>query len=104
MTVSEEDNRRFLNAVRWIAKTEATWRDLPERFGEWNSVYQRFNRWARKGIWEKLFLHLAEEADREWLLIDSTVTRAHQHAAGKKGAMARKLWDGVGADSAPKCT
>jgi len=75
------DNRAFLDAVLWIARTGAPWRDLPERFGPWNSVYQRFRRWAEKGTWKRLFESL-QDADLEWLLLDSTITRAHQHAAG----------------------
>jgi transposase len=77
------DNRLFVHAVLWIARSGAPWRDLPERFGAWNSIYQRFNRWAKKGVWERLFEEL-QEPDLEWLMIDSTVIRAHQHAAGQK--------------------
>lgn len=80
------NNRLFVNAVYWMARTSAPWRDLPERFGKWNSVFQRFNRWAKKGVWQKIMQTLGADADLEWLLLDSTVIRAHQHAAGKKGA------------------
>lgn len=79
-----KDNRLFLNAVLWIAKTGAPWRDLPERFGNWSSVWRRFNRWARQGVWQRLFVEL-QDPDLEWLILDSTVVRAHQHAAGQKG-------------------
>ena len=101
VTVSEEDNRRFINAVFWIARTGAPWRDLPERFGEWNSVYQRFHRWAKKGVWKRLMDEFAEDADLEWVLIDSTIVRAHQHAAGKKGGNTPSRSAAAGADSAP---
>jgi len=97
------DNRLFINAVFWIGKTGAPWRDLPERFGKWNSVFQRFNRWSQKGVWQKVMEALSEEADLEWLLIDSTVIRAHQHAAGKKGGKRKKSLAGPGADSVPRC-
>ena len=80
-----KDNRLFVNAVLWIARTGAPWPDLPERFGKYNSVFQRFNRWSKKGIWQDLFEAL-QEPDLEWLMIDSTSVRAHQHAAGKKKA------------------
>jgi len=78
------DNRAFLNAVVWIGKTGGPWRDLPERFGPWNSAYQRFRRWARSGLWAGIFEAL-QDADLEWLMIDSTSVRAHQHASGQKG-------------------
>lgn len=77
------DNRLFINAVIWIARSGAPWRDLPERFGPWNSVYRRFRRWAKSGVWQHVFDEL-QEPDLEWLMIDSTVVRAHQHSAGQK--------------------
>jgi len=81
-----EDNRLFVDAVLWIARTGSPWRDLPDAFGNWNSVFQRFRRWARKGVWESLFKALVESPDFEYLIIDSSIVRAHQHAAGAKGA------------------
>lgn len=83
-----EDNRLFLNAVLWIAKTGAPWRDLPERFGEWNSVFQRFNRWCQRGVWQRV-LATWQDPDLECLMLDSTVIRAHQHSAG---ARSKKTW------------
>jgi transposase len=82
-----KDNRLFIDAVLWIAKTGAPWRDLPERFGNWNSVWKRFDRWARKGTWRRVFEAL-QDPDLEWLILDSTVIRAHPCAAGaEKKAM-----------------
>ncbi len=101
--VTAKDNRLFLNAVLWIAKTGAPWRDLPERFGPWNSVWRRFDRWARKGVWQRVFEAL-QDPDLEWVLLDSSVVRAHQHAAGKKGDPARRPWGGRAAGSAPRST
>jgi len=85
-----EDNRLFVDAVLWIARTGAPWRDLPPEFGNWNSQFQRFRRWARKGVWESLFKALSVESDSEYLLIDSTIVRTHQHAAGAKGGATRR--------------
>ena len=79
--VTAKDNRLFVNAVLWIAKTGAPLRDLPERFGPWNSVWKRFDRRAKKGVWKRIF-ETMQEPDLEWVIIDSTVVRAHQHAAG----------------------
>jgi transposase len=102
--VTAKDNRLFVNAVLWIAKTGAPWRDLPERFGPWNSVWKRFDRWAQNGVWLRVFEGL-KDPDLEWLILDSTVIRAHEHAAGavKKGAPTRR-WGGRGAGSAPSGT
>jgi transposase len=99
--VTAQDNRLFVNAVLWIAKTGAPWRDLPERFGPWGSVWKRFDRWAKKGVWKRVFEAL-QDPDLEWMIIDSTVVRAHQHAAGKKGGKTARPSAAPEADSAPK--
>ena len=78
-----KSNRRFINAVLWMACTGATWRDLPGRFGKWNSVFRRFDRWSRKGVWQRVMDEL-QDPDLEWFMLDSTAVRAHQHAAGQK--------------------
>ena len=77
------DNRLFVDAVLWIGKTGAPWRDLPERFGDWNSTFRRFDRWSRKGVWKAVFDQL-QDPDLEWLILDSSVIRAHPHAAGAR--------------------
>lgn len=82
-----DDNRLFVDAVLWIVRTGAPWRDLPSEIAKWNSVYQRFNRWSRRGVWRRLFEALADDPDFEYRIIDSTIVRAHQHAAGAKGGL-----------------
>lgn len=88
--VTAKDNRLFVDAVLWIAKTGAQWRDLPERFGKWNSVWRRFDRWACKGVWDRVFREL-QDPDLELLILDSSVIRAHQHAAGAKKGVAMRF-------------
>ena len=70
---SARDNREFLEAVLWIARTGSPWRDLPDEFGLWNSVFQRFRRWALKGVFERVFKVLSVDADFEYVLIDGTI-------------------------------
>lgn len=79
-----KDNRGFLNAVWYVAKTGIPWRDLPDRFGKWDTVFHRFNGWCKKGVWKRVF-EAVRDPDLEWLMIDSTVIRAHHHAAGMNG-------------------
>src|SRR5881398_505711 len=90
--VTAEDNRKFVEAVLYRYRAGIPWRDLPERFGDWKNVHRRFSRWAETGVWERVFRHLAADADNEYAMIDSTIVRAHQHSAGaiKKGAATRR--------------
>lgn len=82
-----KDNRLFVEAVLWLARTGTPWRDLPALFGNWNSVFIRFSRWSKDGVWDRLFAATADDPDFEYVMIDSTIVRAHQHAAGKKGGL-----------------
>ena len=79
-----KDNRGFINVIWYIAKTGVPWRDLPERFGKWDTVYHRFDEWCQKGVWQRVF-EAVREPDLEWSMIDSTVIRAHHRAAGMNG-------------------
>ena len=78
----KQSDRDFIEAVLHVARTGEPWRDLPERFGDWNTTFQRFNRWAKSGVWARVMEALGGDADLEHLLIDSTIIRAHQHSAG----------------------
>ena len=82
-----QNNRRFINGVMWIARSGAPWRDLPSEFGNWNNVHRRFSRWSKNGVWQMIFNTLAESDETDWLMIDATIVKVHQHASGggKKG-------------------
>jgi transposase len=85
--VPRVDDRRILNGIFYILRTGSPWRDLPERYGPYTSAYNRFNRWAKAGVWIGVFEALAARSPQSLHLIDSSIVRAHQHAAGgKKGA------------------
>jgi transposase len=105
--VTAKDNRLFVEAVLYRYRAGIPWRDLPERFGDWDKVHTRFSRWAKRGVWAKLFQHLAGEAGNEYAMIDSTIVRAHQHSAGaiKKAAVATRKPSGAAAAAwAPRST
>ena len=80
-----KDNRNFLNAVAWILRTGAPWRDLPPDFGKWTTVWKRFIRWSKAGVWDKIREKLIVDPDFEWLMIDGSHVKVHQHASGAKG-------------------
>jgi len=86
------DNRLFVNGVLWVLRSGAHWCDLPERYGKWKSLHQRFARWAKAGVWERVFEALIDDADNEYLMLDSTLVRAHQQAATGKGGAKIRLW------------
>ncbi len=79
-----KDNRLFIDAVLYRYRSGSTWRDLPERFGDFRVVHLRHTRWSKRGVWEKVFKVLAADANNEYAMIDSTIVRAHQHSAGAK--------------------
>ena len=81
------DNRRFINAVFWILRTGAPWRDLPADLGDWKNTQRRFCRWRDKGVWEKLLDLVIDDPDYEWLMIDASHCKVHPHAAGARGGI-----------------
>jgi transposase len=91
-----QDNRRVINGILWVHRTGAPWRDLPERYGSWQTVASRFYRWRQAGVWQQVLATLQQQADAEgqldWQMhyVDSTSIRAHQHAAGAKGGTQRR--------------
>jgi putative transposase len=89
---SGRDNRLFVNSVLWVLRSGAHWHDLPERYGKWKSVHTRFARWAKAGVWERVFEVLTRDRRNEWLMLDTTLVRAHQQAATGKGGPRARLW------------
>ncbi len=85
------DNRLFIDSVLWILRSGARWSDMPEeRYGKYKSIHKRFTRWAKKGVWEKVFKSLIKDRDNEYLMIDSTLVKAHQQSATYKKKI--RLW------------
>jgi len=82
-----KDNRLFLEAVFWRVRTGSPWRDLPPAFGNWNTQFRRFRRWAKAGIFESLFNAMSGDPDLEYALIDGTIVQVHQKATGAKGGL-----------------
>ena len=80
-----KDTRLFINAVFWILRTVAPWRDLPSTYGDWKNNHRRFCRWRDKGIWERIFEAIIAEDECQWLLIDASFVKAHKHAHGAVG-------------------
>lgn len=92
---SGADNLTFVNGVLWVLRSGAHWHDLPERYGKWKTAHKRFTRWSEAGVWERVFEHLIEDPDNDYISLDSTLVRAHQQAAtgrgsGQKGGI--RLW------------
>ena len=86
------DNRRFVNGVLWVLRSGARWQDIPERYGKYKTVHKRFTRWAKAGVWEKVFASLTDDPDNQYLMLDTTLVRVHQQAAGGKGGPRIRLW------------
>ena len=89
---STRGDRDFIDAVLYRAKTGVPWRDLPERFGSWKSVFNRFNNWSRRGVWKRLYKELRVRVDKTGSIVDGSSVRAHQDAAGGKGGSSPTVW------------
>ena len=85
--VTAKDNRLFLEALFWKVRTGSPWRDLPDRFGKWNTQFRRFRRWSVSGVFERLFEALRGDPDLKYVLIDGTIVSVHQKASGAKGVL-----------------
>ena len=98
-----KDNRNVINGILWRLRTGAPWRDVPEKYGNWNSIYRRFRRWCANGVWESVAVALAETmAENGQYNMDSTSVRAHVSAAGGKGGFINELLAARGAGSPVK--
>jgi transposase len=89
---SGKDNGLFVNGVLWVPRSGAHWHDLRERYGKWKSLHTRFSRWAKAGVWERVFQVLSADRKNEYLMLDTTLVRAHQQAATGKGGTGTRLW------------
>ena len=100
------DHRRVLDGVFWIARTGAPWRDLPQEFGKWGSVYRQFRRWTLAGLWQTILevLNDTEAVPDSVQMIDSTIVRAHHCAAGAKGGLRRRILAAQKVASRPRST
>jgi transposase len=87
---SGQDNRRFVEAVMWIARTGSPWRDLPPAFGHWNSTFTRFRDWVKAGIWKRLFDAVSDHPDMEYAMVDAPIVKVHRHGQGEKGGLKAK--------------
>ena len=96
--VTAKDNRLFVEAVLWIIRTGSPWRDLPTDFGHWHRVYVRYNRWSKKGVWERIFTTMSDDPDLEYVMVDGSIVRVHQHGAAKKTNRHLKRKADLGAD------
>lgn len=88
---SGKDNRLFLEAVLWIARTGSPWRDLPPHFGKWNTVFKRYRDWVKAGVFETIFASVNEDVDLEYAMIDGTIVKVHRHGQGAKGGLSNSL-------------
>jgi transposase len=99
---SGKDNRLFVEAVLWKARTNSPWRDLSEELGDWNTVFKRFDYWSRRGVFERIFDAVSDDPDMEYAMIDATIVPVHRHGQGAKGGLKIKQSAGPKAAGRPK--
>jgi transposase len=99
-----KDDRRILNGIFWVLRAGAPWRDLPSRYGPYTTAYNRFNRWRKAGVWDRLMDAVTKAHDGDIQMIDSSIVRVHQHAAGAKKGVEIVAWVAAGEASRPKST
>ena len=88
---SGQDNRLTFEAILWVLRTGAPWRDLPAMFGRWGTIYQRFNRWVKRGVFGKIFEALNKNLDLRTVMVDGTYVKVHQHGTGSLKGAARPV-------------
>lgn len=94
--VTAKDNRQFVNGVLWVLRSGAHWKHMPAEYGNWKSGHKRFTRWAKAGIWERIFKVLLADPENTWVMIDATIVKAHQQAVCGKGGAGTRLWGAPG--------
>ena len=102
--VKPKNNRRILNGMFWVLRAGAPWRDLPERYGSYTTAYNRFNRWRKAGIWDGMMDAIVKAHDGKVQMIDSSIVRVHQHAAGAKKGVEIVAWVAAEEGSRPRST
>jgi transposase len=90
-----KDTRLFVEAVPYRCRAGIAWRDLTERFGDFRVIHTRHTRWSKRGVWQRIFEHLAEDADNDYAMIDSSIVRAHPHSAGARGGTGKRNASGA---------
>lgn len=87
---SGKNNRLFIEAILWIVRTGSPWRDLPDYFGKWNTIFKRFRDWVKADVFQRLFDVVSDDPDMEYAMVDATIVKVHRHGQGAKGGLRAK--------------